>query len=86
MNLHAWPIEGIISSFIEGIISSSFLVWTINCLSFIKEQENAQSSGTESRAFRTIKNVATIEKGAKVIEGKARIKKRRLRNDSPYPI
>uniref|UniRef100_A0A914BZW5 BACK domain-containing protein n=1 Tax=Acrobeloides nanus TaxID=290746 RepID=A0A914BZW5_9BILA len=40
-----------------------------NLLEFIKEQNNTHNSGTESRACRTIKNVATIEKGAKVIEG-----------------
>uniref|UniRef100_A0A914DVH7 Uncharacterized protein n=1 Tax=Acrobeloides nanus TaxID=290746 RepID=A0A914DVH7_9BILA len=40
-----------------------------NLLEFIKEQDNAHNSGIESRARRTIKNVATIEKGAKVIEG-----------------
>uniref|UniRef100_A0A914CLH5 BACK domain-containing protein n=1 Tax=Acrobeloides nanus TaxID=290746 RepID=A0A914CLH5_9BILA len=40
-----------------------------NLVEFVKEQENAQNSGTESRACRTIKNVATIEKGAQVIEG-----------------
>uniref|UniRef100_A0A914EAW2 Uncharacterized protein n=1 Tax=Acrobeloides nanus TaxID=290746 RepID=A0A914EAW2_9BILA len=40
-----------------------------NLLEFIKEQDNAHNSGTESRARRAIKNVATIEKGAKVIEG-----------------
>uniref|UniRef100_A0A914EN33 BACK domain-containing protein n=1 Tax=Acrobeloides nanus TaxID=290746 RepID=A0A914EN33_9BILA len=43
-----------------------------NLVEFIKEQENAQNSGTQYHRYRTIKNVATIDKGAKVIEAQQR--------------
>uniref|UniRef100_A0A914E9R5 BACK domain-containing protein n=1 Tax=Acrobeloides nanus TaxID=290746 RepID=A0A914E9R5_9BILA len=39
-----------------------------NLLEFIKEQNNTHNSGTQYDRYRTIKNVATIEKGAQVIE------------------